>query len=122
MGKAGHVQTRPPEYGSSISASAQSSLCRFLSSVGLTIFTEDGRDYPEYADRWEIPIPATRREGRYVCDLERMHEISDRLRTRPELVTDRSGNPVGDIAADILDEGVAAAVKSRDASIVIDWW
>ena len=119
MRRAGHVQTRPPEYGSSISDSAQSSLCRFLSDVGLIILTEDGRDNAEHADRWEIPIPAIESEGRYVCDLERMHEVSDRLRTRPELVKDRSGNPVGDIAADILDEGVEAAVKSRDYLIVI---
>lgn len=125
MGRAGHVQTRPPEYGSSISDWAQESFYNCLSDAGISVVSADD-DWAsvENSNHWEILIPEALKDGKWEYDYDAISKVASKLREVPELVKAGWGDgaAVGDIAAEMLDEGVAAAKQQKCGFIVIDWW
>ena len=127
MGRAGHVQTRPPEYGSCISDWAQESFYYYLSNAGISVVSADSDVFNiEDSDHWEILIPEACKAGKWEYDYDAILKIASRLRESPELVKEGWGDApiaeVGDIAAELLEEGVAAAKKQKCGFIAIDWW
>lgn len=126
MGRNGHVQTRPPEHnGSCITDWAQSSLCKYLVDAGLEIETPgDDWSNAEDADCWEIPIPEIRtKNGNARRNYRKILSIAKALRANPDAIKDDCGEGAyGDIAASILEEGVAADRKYKTGYITINWW
>lgn len=123
MGRAGHVQTCPPEYGGSISDWAKESFYKCLTNAGISVVSADN-DYTSVEDsnHWEIIIPEALKDGKWEYDYDAVSKVASRLREVPELVRGYYSRAVGDIAAEMLDEGVAAAKQRKCGFIVIDWW
>ena len=127
MGRRGHVQTRPPEYGSCITDWAQDSLYRYLTRKGLEVNSLDG-DFcnTEDADHWEIHIPekgvGRGKKRKWVYDYDKVLEIAADLRKNPKAIKADGEGAYGDIAASLLEEGIEAAKKYELDTITIDWW
>lgn len=126
MGRSGHVQIKPPEYGSSISDWVQGELCDYLNDNGLYVIDPEGGD-AAYSNRWEIAIPERERESRkhgesrYYYDYDLVSRLAQYLREHPDEVS-HDGTPYGEEAADMLDEGLSAARENGSGFIIVEWW
>ena len=121
MGRRGYVQVRSPKYGSAITDWVQDSLYSYLTDNGLEIKTDDDC-CPEDADHWEIDIPWVPHGAQSVRDLEKIRGLVADLRAHPEKVAGDDNDAHGEIAASLLEEGLATAVREGTSVIVIDWF
>lgn len=127
MGRVGYVRVREPKYGSGITGCAQRSLCDYLDEHGLEVNDPDDGD-TAYSNRWEIAIPERERKNPKPRERQRYYDygpvrkaIAD-LRANPGAVRGYEGDPCGEVAAALLEEGLAAAKRTRSGCIYVDWW
>lgn len=124
MGRRGYAQIAEPQYGkNAITDWAQASFADYLENHGIEIST--GNDYsdPSFADHWDIAIPyraATKKRKDYT-DYAKIRRLIADLRSHPDKVTSADGDPHGEAAACVLEEGLEAAIRNKSDSIVIDW-
>lgn len=127
MGRAGYVQVKPPEYGSSITDWAQTALCDYLDEHGLSVNDPEGGD-AALSNHWEIAIPERERENpkpgekRFYYDYGLVRDAIADLRAHPGAVTGYEDEACGAEAADLLEEGLAAAERDESGYIFVDWW
>lgn len=127
MGRRGYVRVRQPEYGSCITDWAQQTLCEYLDGHGLEVHDPEGDD-ASFSNRWEIAIPERERENpkpgerRFYYDYNLVREAIADLRVHPGCVHGYEGAPCGEEAADMLEEGLAAAERDKSGYIFVDWW
>ena len=123
MGRRGYVQIKEPEYGSCISDWAQASFADYLEGHGIEIATGDDYSDPAYADHWDICLPyrAATKKRRGYNNYAKVRRLIADLREHPDKITDEDGGVHGEIAAEVLEEGLAAAIRQDSSSITIDW-
>lgn len=122
MGRRGYVQIRQAKYGSGITDWVQTSLYNYLVDNGLDVSAGDDNCLVEDADHWDIDIPWRDLGTRPGRDLAKIRELIADLRAHPEKVAGPDNDAQGAVAADLLEEGLAAAVREKSSTIVIDWF
>lgn len=125
MGRRGHAVVEPPKYGDyCITDWAQSQFCNYLAKRGLEVTSGDDFTNTEDADHWDIQIPyrpETKKRKGYT-DYAKIRRIIADLRAHPEKIVTDDGDPCGDRAANVLEEGLDAAISQVSCSIAIDWF
>lgn len=128
MGRRGYVRIEQPKYGDCITDWAQESLCNYLDKRGLAVNAPGEDCGAENADHWEIAIPERERknpkpgEKRFYYDYDLVRKAIADLRAHPKKVATDDGDPRGDDAATLLEEGLAAAERDKSGFIFVDWW
>lgn len=128
MGRRGYVMTRQPEYGTCISDWAQTAFYDYLTRHGLEV-SSAGDEFvnTEDADHWEIAIPYDGRrkpdkDGNRPHNYDKIRRLIADLREHPDRVAGDDGSPHGEAAADVLEQGLDAALKYKYDYIMVDWW
>jgi len=120
--------TRQPEYGTCISDWVQDAFYDYLTRHGLEV-SSSGDEFvnTEDADHWEIEIPYDGRkkpdkDGNQPHNYDKIRKLIADLRKNPGRVATDDGSPHGEAAADVLEQGLNAALEHKYDYIMIDWY
>ena len=129
MGRRGYVMIRQPEYGTCITDWAQNAFYDYLTRHGLEVSSGNDSEFTntEDANHWEIEIPYDRRrkpdkDGRLLHNYVKIRRLIADLREHPGRIVDYDGSPHGEAAADVLEQGLHAAMRHKYDYIMIDWY
>jgi hypothetical protein len=125
MGRRGHVQIAEPQYGNNVITDwAQDDFASYLENHGIHISTGNDFGDTSCADHWDIAIPyreATKKRKGYT-DYAKIRRLIADLKSHPDKVTGTDGDPHGEAAACVLEEGLEVAIRNKSDFIVIDWF